>query len=208
MTFKGFPDEAFAFYEGLCADNSKAYWTDNKPTYDACVKAPMEALLAKLEPEFGPATFFRPYRDVRFAKDKTPYKTNQGVYFGDSARYLHITAAGLFVAGGYWDTSSPQVTKLREAVADDRTGPQLEKAMTAVRKAGFEIGGTRLSRVPTGYPKDHPRAELLKHKSLTGHRELGAPAWLPTKKAVAEVTKAFRSLAPLVDWLEDHVGPG
>ena len=204
--FAGIPLTALDFYEDLEADNSKTFWTAHKAVYDGSVRAPLEALGAELAGEFGVPKVFRPYRDVRFAKDKTPYKTNQGVYFGDSARYLHISAAGLFVAGGYWDTSSPQVAKLREAVASDVDGPKLENALAAVRKAGFEIGGQQLARVPAGYPKDHPRAELLKHKSLTGHRELGSPAWLSTKKAVTEVTKAFRALAPLVDWLDDHVG--
>jgi uncharacterized protein (TIGR02453 family) len=206
VTFTGIPVAALDFYEDLENDNSKTFWTAHKHVYDEAVRGPLEALGAALEPEFGTPKVFRPYRDVRFAKDKTPYKTNQGVYFGDSARYLHISAAGLFVAGGYWDTSSVQVARLREAVADDRTGPLLEKALAAVTKARFEIGGDRLSRVPTGYDKEHPRAELLKHKSLTGHAELGSPAWLSTKKAAAEVTKRFRALAPLVDWLDDHVG--
>jgi len=206
VIFNGIPVEALDFYEDLENDNSKTFWTAHKHVYDGSVRAPLEALGEALAAEFGTPKVFRPYRDVRFAKDKTPYKTNQGVYFGDSARYLHISAAGLFVAGGYWDTSSPQVAKLREAVADDRTGPMLEKAIAAVTKAGFEIGGDRLSRVPTGYDKEHLRAELLKHKSLTGHAELGSPAWLSTKKAVAEVTKRFRALSPLVDWLDDHVG--
>lgn len=208
MAFTGIPIAALDFYEDLEADNSKAFWTAHKPVYDEAVRAPLEALGAALAEEFGAPKVFRPYRDVRFAKDKTPYKTNQGVYFADSSRYLHITAAGLFVAGGYWDTSSPQVARLREAVADDRTGPLLESALAAVTKAGFEVGGDRLSRVPTGYDKEHPRAELLKHKSLTGHAELGAPGWLSTKRAVAEVAKRFRALAPLVDWLDQHVGRG
>jgi uncharacterized protein (TIGR02453 family) len=206
VAFTGIPVAALDFYEDLEADNSKTFWTAHKQVYDESVRAPLEALGAALAEEFGAPKVFRPYRDVRFAKDKTPYKTNQGVFFGDSARYLHVSAAGLFVAGGYWDTSFAQVARLRDAVADDRTGPQLEQALAAVRKAGFEIGGDRLSRVPTGYPKDHARAELLKHKSLTGHVELGSPAWLSTKRALAEVTKRFRALAPLVDWLNDNVG--
>ena len=208
MAFTGIPIAALDFYEDLEADNSKAFWTAHKLVYDEAVRAPLEALGAALAEEFGAPKVFRPYRDVRFAKDKTPYKTNQGVYFADSSRYLHITAAGLFVAGGYWDTSSPQVARLREAVADDVSGPGLEQAIAAVTKAGFEIGGDRLSRVPNGYDKEHVRGDLLKHKSLTGHAELGAPAWLSTKRAVTEVTKRFRALAPLVDWLDTHVGPG
>ena len=78
MTFSGFGEYAIDFYDGLELDNSKAYWEDNKETYLRDVKAPMEALLADLEKEFGPGKVFRPYRDVRFAKDKTPYKTHCG----------------------------------------------------------------------------------------------------------------------------------
>ena len=206
MTFAGIPLEALDFYEDLEADNSKTFWTAHKQVYDEAVRRPLEELGTALAEEFGTAKVFRPYRDVRFAKDKTPYKTNQGVYFGDSSRYLHISAAGLFVAGGYWDTSSPQVSRLREAVADDRKGKALEAAVASVRKAGFDIGGDLLSRVPQGYDKEHVRADLLKHKSLVASRELGSPAWLSTKKALAEVTKRVRALAPLVDWLDEHVG--
>src|SRR5438270_6505775 len=117
MVFAGIPTAALDFYEDLEADNSKAFWTVHKSIYDDQVKAPLDALAHALEPEFGAPKFFRPYRDVRFSKDKTPYKTHQGVWFGESARYLHVSAAGLFLAAGYWDTSSSQVDRLRRAVA-------------------------------------------------------------------------------------------
>ena len=133
MTFTGFPDEAFAFYEGLVADNTKAYWTDHKPTYDACVKAPMEALLAQLEPEFGPATFFRPYRDVRFAKDKTPYKEHAAAVVkddpsGKSALYVQLGADGLYLGSGYFHTATDQARRLRAAIAEDRAAGALDLA--------------------------------------------------------------------------------
>jgi uncharacterized protein (TIGR02453 family) len=204
--FTGIPTAALDFYEDLEADNSKAFWTAHKQVYDEQVKAPLEALAAALAPEFGTPKYFRPYRDVRFSKDKTPYKTHQGIWFGESARYLHVSAAGLFLAAGYWDTSSDQVARLRRAVSDDVSGAALERAVTAVRKARFELGGHQLSRVPGGYDKDHPRGELLRYKTLTAHRELGCPAWLSTKRASAEITKQLRATAPLVDWLDTHVG--
>ena len=163
-------------------------------------------LAAELERQFGPAKLFRPYRDVRFSKDKTPYKTAQGAWFGESALYLQISAAGLFVAGGYWQTSSAQVDRLRRAVADDVVGPQLERTLAGVRRKKFTVGGEQLSRVPTGYPKDHPRADLLRYKTLTAHRELGAPEWLSTPAARTEIVKAWRGMLPLVSWLETHVG--
>jgi uncharacterized protein (TIGR02453 family) len=206
VSFAGIPVAALDFYEDLEADNTKAFWTAHKQVYDEQVRAPLEALCEALGPEFGAPKFFRPYRDVRFAKDKTPYKTHQGVWFGESARYLHISAAGLFVAAGYWDTSPGQVERLRRAVADDVAGPALERAVDAVTKAKFELGGQQLSRVPHGYPKDHPRAELLRYKSLTAHRDLGCPSWLSTKRAQTEITKSLRAVAPLVNWLDTHVG--
>jgi uncharacterized protein (TIGR02453 family) len=206
MVFAGIPIAALDFYEDLEADNSKSFWTAHKHVYDESVRGPIDALVAELAPEFGAAKLFRPYRDVRFAKDKTPYKTHQGVWFGESSTYLHVSAAGLFVGGGYWDETSEQVTRFRRAIDDDVAGPALERAIAAVTKLKMELAGNQLTRVPAGYPKDHPRADLLRYKSLTAHRELGAPSWLCTPKAKTEITKAFRSLAPLIDWLDNNVG--
>src|SRR3954451_1944875 len=162
MEFDGIPLAALDFYEDLEADNTKSFWTAHKHIYDESVKAPLEALAHELEAEFGAPKFFRPYRDVRFAKDKTPYKTHQGIWFGESSLYLHVSAAGLFLAGGYWDTEPAQVERLRRAVADDVTGAALERAVSKVTKARFTVGGHQLTRVPSGYGKDHPRAHLLR----------------------------------------------
>ncbi len=164
MTFTGIPIAALDFYEDLEADNSKSFWTAHKDVYEESVRAPLEALAAELADEFGPAKLFRPYRDVRFVKDKTPYKTQQGAWFAESSLYVAISAAGLFVAGGYWDTASDQVERMRRAVADDVAGAELERAATAVRKAGYTINGHQLTRVPSGYAKDHPRVEWLRYK--------------------------------------------
>src|SRR3712207_3723652 len=80
--FAGFPDEALSFYEGLEADNSRAYWADNAEVYDRAVRRPMLALIAAAEPEFGRMKFFRPQRDLRFSADKSPYKTHAGAVTG------------------------------------------------------------------------------------------------------------------------------
>lgn len=206
MSFAGIPTAALDFYDDLEADNSKAFWTAHKHVYEQSVRAPLEALASELEKQYGPAKLFRPYRDVRFSKDKTPYKTHQGVWFGESSAYLHVSAAGLFVAAGYWQMSSAQVDRMRRAVADDVAGPALERALAGVRRKGMAIGGQQLTRVPSGYDKDHPRAELLRYKTLTGSRELGFPDWLSTARAKSEIVKAWRALAPMVGWLDTHVG--
>lgn len=207
MTFTGIPTAALDFYDDLEADNSKTFWTAHKHVYEESVRAPMEALAAALAKDFGEGKLFRPYRDVRFAKDKTPYKTHQGVWFEQSRVYVQISAAGLFVAAGYWRTETSQVERLRRAVAHDLHGPALDKALAGLTKKGFRIGGDQLTRVPKGYEKDHPRADLLRYKTLTAAKDLGFPDWLATPRTRTEVAKQWKAMSPLVEWLDQHVGP-
>ena len=96
--------------------------------------------------------------------------------------------------------------RLRRAIADDIAGPALERAIATARRKQFEIGGETITRVPSGYDKDHPRAELLRHKTLTAHREVGCPDWLSSKRAKTEIVKAWRATAALTAWLDTHVG--
>jgi uncharacterized protein (TIGR02453 family) len=206
--FTGFPEEALVFYEGLRADNTKAYWTDHKALYDRAVKAPMEALIAQLEPEFGRAKFFRPYRDVRFAKDKTPYKDHAAAVVQDehgAALYVQLSADGLYVGGGYWHTQTDQTQRLRAAVADERTGRQLEQVLAGLQD--WEVLGERLKRLPKPYPPDHPRADLLHHKSLAAGRSFEPEEWLHEPGCGDRIAQAWREVTPLRDWLNQHVGP-
>ena len=208
MTFAGIPLAALDFYEDLEVDNSKAFWTAHKDLYDGQVRAPLEALAHELGREFGEAKLFRPYRDVRFSKDKTPYKTHQGAWFAESSRYVHVSAAGLFLGGGYWSTSSAQVGRYRTAVDGELAGPPLERIAASLRRKGFRVGGDQLSRVPAGFDKDHPRADLLRYKTWTAGIELGAPDWLSTPASVGQIRTRLRALGPLIEWLDAHVGRG
>lgn len=205
MTFAGIPDEALEFYEGLEADNSKAYWTQHKHVYETHVRAPVRALCEELAAEFGDVHLFRPHRDMRFSKDKTPYKTQQGGTVGH--HYLQISASGLFVATGYYRMASDQIAKYRDAVANDATGIDLESRVADIRGKGYSVTGDVLKTRPRGYPADHPRIELLRHRSLVAWAELGAPDWLTTSEAVDHVAAAWRDMAPLQDWLDERVGP-
>ncbi|MGI8881842.1 MAG: DUF2461 domain-containing protein, partial [Jatrophihabitans sp.] len=193
------------FYEDLEADNSKSFWTAHKAVYDEQVRAPMVALMAALEPEFGAAKLFRPYRDVRFSKDKTAYKTHQGAVIqqpGRAGLYMHVDAAGLLVGGGRWRLESAEVARFRDLVLDDVDGAKLEKALVKIRKTGFDVSDPELQRLPSGVAKNHPRADLLRRKSLVASRSFGAPDWLATKRAATEVAKTWRALAPMLDWLD------
>ena len=107
MTFRGWPEEALDFYDGLEADNSRTYWLAHKQTYEKCVLEPMTELLAELEPEHGESKIFRPYRDVRFSKDKSPYKTAIGAVIGDG--YIQLSARGLAVGNGMYSMAPDQL---------------------------------------------------------------------------------------------------
>ncbi|GAA3076969.1 DUF2461 domain-containing protein [Pseudonocardia yunnanensis] len=203
--FTGFGEGAVEFYDGLVVDNSKAYWSDHRELYEADIRAPMLALLADLEPEFGTGKIFRPYRDVRFSNDKTPYKTHCGATVGPF--YLQIGADGLMVAGGQYQMASDQVARLRTAIDDERRGTDLEKRLAALRADGITIAGQTLKTRPRGFDLDHPRIELLRHKSLYGWRSWPPDDVLHEAGTLERVTSAWRALRPLSEWLADHVGP-
>jgi uncharacterized protein (TIGR02453 family) len=204
VTFTGWPAEALEFYEGLEADNSKTYWTEHKTLYEEQVRAPMLALLAELEPEFGPGRIFRPYRDVRFSADKSPYKTTCAATL-DRGGYIQLSAAGLATGAGMYMMSPAQLRRFRDAVADPTSGAALERAI-AVKGASI-TGHDKLKTVPRGYDKEHPRVELLKLKGLIAWREWDAEPWLGTKQAKTKVAAFLRACAPLTDWLGRYVGP-
>jgi uncharacterized protein (TIGR02453 family) len=216
MSFSGFPPEAFAFYEGLEADNSKAYWTAHKAVFDSCVAGPMQELLAELEPAFGVAKMFRPYRDVRFSKDKSPYKTRQYAVVhlggeqaspaaqGVQGLYIGIDADGLHLGGGQYQASTEQARRMRGAIDDDRTGRELGKILDALLRKGFELAGEQLKRVPKPWEDAHPRADLLRYKSLTAHIHHPPDALVQSAKAKAEVATRWRALGPLNAWMAAH----
>ena len=210
MSFEGFPDEGMVFYEGLEADNTKTYWTRHKAAYDEHVKAPLLAMLAELAPEFGAAKVFRPYRDVRFSNDKTPYKTHQGAVIHPEgtagAWYVQVSADGLRVSGGCWRLESDQVARYRRAVADDLQGPRLQTEVDRLAARGWSIDGERLVRVPAGHDADAPRLDLLKHKALHASRSWEPTDWLHSPRALDEVRAAWRDLTTLNAWLDANVG--
>ncbi len=202
--FSGFPVAALDFYDDLELDNTKSFWEAHKAVYKEAVEAPMKALMAALEPEFGAGKVFRPYRDVRFAKDKTPYKTNQGAFVATGPAtgwYVEIAAAGVRVGGGFYEASGDRLAAFRDAVAHDKTGPALKRLLTRLEKAGWEIRGDRLKTSPRGYDADHPRIELLRHKQLFVGRSYGFDGFIHTPELLDRVRDDWRALTPLLDWV-------
>lgn len=207
MPFRGWPAEALDFFDGLAADNSRTYWQANKDTYERLVRAPMDALLAELAPEFGPPKVFRAYRDVRFSADKTPYKTNIGAMVGQS-NYVQLSSNGLGAGSGVFHMAPDQLDRYRRAVADDATGGVLAAIVAGLEAEGIGlIAHDVLKTAPRGYPRDHPRADLLRRKGVAAWKEWPPAPWLGTKAAKNRVVAFLRTAEPLRTWLSDHVGP-
>jgi uncharacterized protein (TIGR02453 family) len=205
MAFQGWPEEALEFYEGLAADNSKTYWTRHKATYEEMVLGPMAELVEELAPEFGDPKIFRPYRDVRFSKDKSPYKTHIGALVGSG--YIQLSASGLAAGDGMYGMDPGQLDRYRQAVAGDGTGEQLERVIGAVEQHGIGVHGhNSLKTAPRGYPADHPRIELLRHKGLIAWREWPVEPWLGTAEARKHIAGFLAAARPLSAWLDTHVG--
>jgi uncharacterized protein (TIGR02453 family) len=206
MAFRGWPVEALEFFEGLEADNSKTYWQQNKDRYEQLVRAPMEELIDELAPEWGEGKIFRPYRDIRFSSDKSPYKTNIAAVLGEG--YVQLSAEGLGAGSGMWHMAPDQLERYREAVSDDRSGTALEAIVVEARAAGLTVNAHEvLKTAPKGYPKDHPRIELLRYKGLIAWRDWPPQAWLGTRRAKERVEEFLRRAKPLNAWLQSHVGP-
>ena len=219
MAFSGWPEDALDFYEGLERDNSKAYWTAHKALYASAVLGPMTELLAELAPEFGEPRIFRPYRDVRFSSDKSPYRTEIGATVGSG--YIRLSAAGLAAGNGMYMLAPDQLDRYRRAIADDIAGAEAERIITAITGRAPDaadpagagptgiavIAHEALRTAPRGFPADHPRIALLRLKGLVAWREWPAGPWLGTAAAGDRVREFLVTTRPLAVWLDDHVGP-
>jgi uncharacterized protein (TIGR02453 family) len=206
-TFAGFPVAALDFYDDLEVDNTRAYWEKHKDVYTESVKAPMAALCAALAPEFGEAKVFRPYRDVRFAKDKTPFKTHQGAFVPAGPAtgwYVEVSARGVRTGAGFYEASSPRLASIRAAIDDDRRGQELERLLAGLAADGWDVAGERLKTTPRGYPADHPRIGLLRHKSMTVGRSHGFEPVVHTPELLDVVRDDWRELRPFVEWVAQN----
>jgi uncharacterized protein (TIGR02453 family) len=208
--FNGFPDEAFAFYERLAADNTRTFWQANRQHYLEAVKGPMEALLAELG-EYGPFHVFRPSNDVRFQKNKPPYKEHIGSYGeseGGAGFYVQCSATGLMAAAGYYAMAADQLARFRAALDDPDTGAEIAGLSGALEARGMSLGAiAELKTAPRGFPKDHPRITLLRRKGLMAARSWDRAAWMGTRTALRRVRETWEACAPMNAWLDRHVGP-
>lgn len=225
MAFAGFDKRAMQFWHELAAEMNRDWFTENKPRYEQLWVAPMTALLddvgRRIAPAYRPLALGAPkvlriYRDVRFSKDRTPYKTHIGAALmvasskvgegGNTAMYVHLGLDEEFVGAGCYQFDAAKLARWRKAVAG-KPGAELAPLIARLRKAGYEVGGhDDYKKVPRGFAPDHPRAELLKMKGLTvGPGEIAVG--MLHKPALADwLVKHGKAMAPLVVWLHRHVG--
>jgi uncharacterized protein (TIGR02453 family) len=212
-SFDGFPAVAFSWFRGLEADNSKHYFSTHRETYEAAVRGAMQSMLEELAAELGGSVkMFRQHRDMRFSRDTSPYKTRTyGVIAerpgGRTALYAQLSSEGLFGGTGYHVLATDQLARFRDAVLHDVTGPELERAVRSLEAAGVETFGEALRTAPRGYPRDHPRIELLRHKSLiAGRRADPGPDGIGREVALEHARRTWQACEPLNSWLEGNVG--
>ncbi len=211
--FEGFGPKVRQWFKGLEADNSRAYFTANRDFYENAIRGQLEALFAELSETFGGDLWMaRQHRDIRFSRDKSPYKTNTyGVLHGPDVAagglYVSISASGMVAGSGYHVMARDQLDRYREAVDRDTHGPELEKLIAQARGAGLEVWGQSVATAPRGYPKDHERIELLRYKSLALGRRINFGRRISRDAALEFVGGTWRAATPVARWLQAQVGP-
>jgi uncharacterized protein (TIGR02453 family) len=209
MEFTGFPVAALDFYDDLEMDNTKSFWNAHKAVWEQSVRDPMLALTAALADEFGPAKVFRPYRDVRYAKDKTPYKDHQGAFVPAAPGvgwYVEIGAPGVRVGAGFYHADPERLAAIRAAIDQDSTGSELERILARLERRGWARAGDRLRTAPRGYSVDHPRIDLLRHRNLALARSYGFDEVIHRPELLGQVRKDWRLARPLVEWVVGVTG--
>lgn len=203
--FRGFPPDALAFYAELQENNNREWWQANKARYEEHVRGPMELLLDGLFDDWGEAKVFRPNRDVRFSKDKAPYKTGIAAVVG--GHYVALSAEGLSAGGGKYELSRDQLARFRAALDEPRRAARFVAMAERVEAAGLQLLGSELTTAPRGFDADHPQIRWLRHRRLYAMRSWPPRKWLHTKEALRRVDETWRAVDPLVQWLAEEVGP-
>jgi uncharacterized protein (TIGR02453 family) len=225
-TFTGFKPEAIQFLVDLAENNNREWFQPHKGEYERLLKQPLEAFIVALGEVFqakgiplaaDPARSpFRIYRDVRFSKDKSPYKTQVSASFpwvegtdwdgshsgegGNPGGYFHMEPGQVFVGGGMWHPPTAKLAAFRRAVADDPAAVRRLLDEPGFKGRFGSVSGDKLKRVPPGFPPDHPEAELLKQKDLTfGERLADADVMSPNLPDV--VAESFEAAVPVMRFL-------
>lgn len=217
--FQGFPKETFSFLSDLSSNNRKAWFDANKDRFRRVVEQPVQdfvsVMCARLTHAFRDIThwdakIFRINRDIRFSKDKTPYKTHIGIRFNEDASkncaapffYVQLEAERLLFATGQKEFEGEALDRYRTAVMDARTGQALAALVNTARRSGAGLQGDQLQKIPRGYPADHERADLLRFKGLYIESSLPVTRQVCGPECVELCLEEFARGKSLYDWLK------
>lgn len=208
--FSGFGPDAIQWFAQLEADNSKPYFTKTKDLWQEQIRTPIEALLWDLAEKIGgEVKVYRPYRDVRFSKDKSPYKTSTyGVVMPEGSAtglYAGISSSGFGGGAGMYGMEKDQLERFRDAIAGDHGG-DLAAIVETIKSAGYDIEGDALKTAPRGYPKDHEHIDLLRMKEIWVSQQLPETEDLTNDAPLRHMQQLWTTALPLIEFLDSHVG--
>lgn len=229
--FDGFTPAAQRFFRSLARHNNRTWFEANRAVYETAVREPLKGLVESLDVALGAImpeitgdpkrSLFRINRDIRFSKDKSPYKLNAGCWFyhqdagrgvgqdaegGGAGLYFHIDGKTAFVAGGIWMPARPALARIRERLAEDwTTFDRIVRTPAMKRRFGALDREAALVRVPRGFPPDHPAADYLKLQSFTVGRDLKAGD-LGSRRLVGTLARDFELMRPMIRWLNAAMG--
>lgn len=202
--FIGFPREATEFFRDLARNNNREWFQAHKEVYEQACREPLKALVGALDP-IGSTHISRINRDMRFSRDGAPYRTHLAA--GVLHTYVNLSAEGLYVGTGIYKPEPPVLQKLRAAIAADKSGRELVKIVSTIRRKGYTVGThDTLSSAPRGYQADHPRIDLLRMKDIHAGKMIAPGPGLASPKALAAVKKIMADVQPLGEWLRHEVG--
>jgi hypothetical protein len=196
--FTGWTPDATAFLAEIADANTRDFFAAHRDRHAAVVLAPMCALAAELEAEFGPVRVFRPHRNRRFRPDAPPYRTDTGGTARGGTLAMVLTAGALTVTAGNWLFDVGQLRRYRAAVGDG-----LARLLEPLE---LDTGRSLTGR-PRGIAADHPHLDLLRLRGVQVGRSWPAGEWLGTREPLERVRVAWREVGPLLEWLDEHVGP-
>lgn len=229
--FTGFPAAAQKFFRSLGRHNDRVWFEENRAVYETAVREPMKALveafdvaLAGIAPEIvgdPRRSMFRIHRDIRFSKDKSPYKTNAGCWFphrdagkgvgrdsdsGGAGFYFHLDGKSSFFASGLWMPPRPALNRVREALVErQKSFERIVQAPAFRRRFGSLDPASRLTRTPRGFPADHPAADWLRYQSFTVAIDIPSTE-LGSARLVRRLAREATGMLPFVRWLNTALG--
>lgn len=215
MGFQGISADIFHFLRGLEIDNTKTYWTAHQDFWQGKVRPAMADLMTELEPYFGKLRMYRPNRDIRFSKDKTPYKnwvgiTTQGTGPGGIGFFFAIEPNGVRFSAGASAFAPDQLKEYRRALDNPVAGNKFKRIIQLIEAEGYQATAGRspqLKRTPRGYDEKHPRIEYLKWRGAVLRKRYDLADWMLQPALIDKIVEVWSQGLPLVEWIQTNVGP-